>query len=198
MGLSAYKEIGSTLFLTHMSLFHSPVYEMLRKYLVVLGYSGKRHSCWTTFCSSLIKLLCEGTSSDDEQYLLHLWSHHFNSLFFLPPLSWMVCIFDSISFEATILGVVNISPPCLLCTFQSGSFFFFFFVCPFAYVVCTSTSRSLREGSESCILLFAAEPQQKPFGECDVIIKGSGCPFCYCVSFEMQTLQWIFLWAMNV
>lgn len=31
------------------------------------------------------------------------------------------------------------------------------------------------------------------------IIKGWGCPFfCYCVSSEMQTLQRIFLWAVNV
>lgn len=34
---------------------------------------------------------------------------------------------------------------------------------------------------------------------CNAIIKGGGMSFfCYCVSFEMQTLQRIFLWAVNV
>lgn len=145
-------------------------------------------------CFLYKNVLCEGTSSDDEQFLLCLWSRQFNSLFFLPPLSWMVCIFDSISFEATILGV-NIWPPCLLCTFWSGSSFSFF------CILCVHLVRldlNVGFGSLFSNLGFAAEPQQKPFGECDVIIKGSGCPLCYCVSFEMQTLQWIFLWAMNV
>lgn len=39
--------------------------------------------------------------------------HHTNSILCSSsptPLSWMVCIFDGISFEAAILGVVNISP----------------------------------------------------------------------------------------
>lgn len=42
---SVLEEFGGPLSLTCVSLFRSPVYEMLRKYLDVLGYSGKWHSC---------------------------------------------------------------------------------------------------------------------------------------------------------
>lgn len=170
---------------------------MLRKYLVVLGCSGKWHRCWTTFCWFLCKKWCFVRGRHQMTSGALCICDHTNSILFssFPQRSWMVCIFDSISFEAMLLGVVNISPPCLLCTFWSASFFPPRCFCILWVHSCISIST---QDLGDCFLGFAVEPQQTSFAECDVIIKGSGCPFCYCVSFEMQTLQWIFLWAMNV
>lgn len=167
---------------------------MLRKYLVVLGYSGKWH---TTFCpffffSSFDKCYLREGHQMMNCCLLHLWSHQFNSLFFLSP-----TVLDGLHlwrYKALKQGFLELWISRLhVCSALSKQPLYKFF--PPAYFVCILVLMRASEGLFLCA--FLRSHSESP-SESDVIIKGSGCPFCYCVSFEMQTLQWIFLWAMNV
>lgn len=168
---------------------------MLRKYLVVLGYSGKLHRCWTTLVVFFIKMFHVRGRHQMMNSSFYVCDHANSILFSSFPhcLGWFASL-TALALKRRSLEWITGLHVCSVHFEVALPFSFFCVLC----VHLVHLDLNVGFGSLFSNLAFAAEPQQKPFGECDVMIKGSGCPLCHCVSFEMQTLQWIFLWAMNV
>lgn len=171
---------------------------MLRKYLVVLGYSGKWHRCWTTLVVFFIKMFYVRGRHQMMNSSFCVCDHANSILFSSFPhcLGWFASL-TALALKRRSLEWISGLHVCSVHFEVALLFLSFAYFC----ILCVHLVRldlNVGFGSLFSNLGFAAEPPQKPSGECDVIIKGSGCPLCYCVSFEMQTLQWIFLWAMNV
>lgn len=166
---------------------------MLKKYLVVLGCSGKLQFYLTLYSSCMWNNV---SVWGYRQRASNIYMNAFCAVKFVMTWNSIVFFFSlplCVWWIDYLLYVFEVKIPASMVTVLPSCMWVL-------VIVCASLGDAVTRR-----MLFFFQPvlqshRRRPLVRVyDAIIKGWGCPFfCYCVSSEMQTLQRIFLWAVNV